>query len=256
MFLSALVCFFFSLETLYLNGNSISSISPIPQGTFKKLEYLRLDDNKICEWSSIDALNGFPALRRLRIKGNPVLAELAGELASSHIVGRIKGLTVVDGNTLTPHERNDYERYYLTLCTKDGTTHDAIACIHPRYKELCQIHGEPSVGSTTKEGPAMTLKDRLMSIKFCVRTLDEVEHPLASRPPATPQMVEKRVLATAKIRNLKHMIQKLFTIPAGRQRLFLLQDSPQRVLELVDDLRDLHFYGAAAGDEIAVVIKD
>ena len=89
------------------------------------------------------------------------------ELEDAHIVGRIKKLTTVNGNTvsiqidlsecketyllfsisyltcflttsqLTSRERTDLERYYLKFCVKDGTTKDEITKVHPRYLELC-----------------------------------------------------------------------------------------------------------------------
>lgn len=60
------------------------------------------------------------------------------ELQATHIVGRIKNVTVVNGNTITNRERIDLERFYLKSCIKDGSTHEAIAAIHPRYLELCK----------------------------------------------------------------------------------------------------------------------
>lgn len=77
------------------------------------------------------------------------------ESEAAQIVGRIRNLSNVNGNTvscfffikhlilivvflqLTNRERVDLERYYIKLCTKDGSTHEEIAAIHPRYSELC-----------------------------------------------------------------------------------------------------------------------
>lgn len=59
------------------------------------------------------------------------------------------------------------------------------------------------------------------------------------------------------IRNVKHMIQKLFKIAAAQQQLYLLQkeEDEVRVMDISDDLRDLKFYGIKENDEIVVVVE-
>ncbi|KAG0173762.1 hypothetical protein DFQ30_007047 [Apophysomyces sp. BC1015] len=244
-----------SLETMYLLNNQISTVSFPAAGTFQKLAYLRIEQNCIQSWASLDALNHMPGLKRLRCKGNPVFQDMDVELATAHIVGHIKGLTVVNGNTMTAQERTDYERYYLKLCAKEGQTHKVISAQHPRYEELCQLHGEPDLGETTKSA---MLKDRLMGITLSHRTGTSDTLMVAQKMdelPAATKTVEKKVLATMLIRNLRHIIQKLFRIPAQRQQLFLVQANGSGVLvmDLTDDLRDLKFYCISAGDEIVVL---
>lgn len=110
-----------------------------------------------------------------------------------------------------------------------------------------------------KKAVATTLNDRLMQLTFSLRpSMDDVS-PVQdkSRLQAAEKTIEKRVLGTMKIRNLRQVIQKLFRVPATRQRLYLIQNSAQDhemlVTELEDDLRDLHFYSASAGDDITIV---
>lgn len=38
---------------------------------------------------------------------------------------------------LSGRDRSDYERYYMKLCIKDGTSKEEITRLHPRYEELC-----------------------------------------------------------------------------------------------------------------------
>ncbi|CDS09874.1 hypothetical protein LRAMOSA02551 [Lichtheimia ramosa] len=135
-----------SLDILYLNGNNIPSIQSIAVNSFPKLEFLCVDHNQIKDWESLDVLNALSSLKRLRCKGNPIVAALSREQAMLQIVSRIKSLTVVEGNTVTPRERVDFERYYLKLCTKDGNTRQEIARLHPRFSELCQIHEKHDFG--------------------------------------------------------------------------------------------------------------
>ena len=114
------VCY--SLEVLFLNNNHISKIEAT-DGMFPKLNYIRLDHNTIDNWDSLNALNQLPALTRIRCKGNSIfkgklnranrknkdktvftkilLKDMDRELEDAHIVGRIKNLTTVNGNTVS-----------------------------------------------------------------------------------------------------------------------------------------------------------
>lgn len=128
-----------NLKTLFLNNNQLKSIDEPTSGTmFSQLRFLRIDSNLIDNWTSIDALNKYKNLEILRCKNNPIFKDLDKEHEAAQIVGRIGHLTTVNGSTLTNREKIDLERYYLIQCAKDGTTHESIAKIHPRYKELCQ----------------------------------------------------------------------------------------------------------------------
>ena len=42
---------------------------------FARLQSLNLGDNRICNWASVDALAGFPALADVRLTGNPVVPQ-------------------------------------------------------------------------------------------------------------------------------------------------------------------------------------
>ncbi|KAI7888706.1 CAP Gly-rich domain-containing protein [Mucor mucedo] len=125
------------LEVLFLNDNELKSVEYI-RDTFKQLRFLRLENNQISNMSSLDALDGYPSLTKLRCKANPMFSGLTPELETTQIVGRIGRLTTVNGNTVTRRERVDLERFYLKSCTVDGVTHEAIGVLHPRYATLCQ----------------------------------------------------------------------------------------------------------------------
>ncbi|KAI8391617.1 uncharacterized protein BYT42DRAFT_201605 [Radiomyces spectabilis] len=252
-----------SLETLFLNNNTIPSVDIPEPGAFPQLQFLRLDSNAIQNWTSFDALNAMPSLTKLRCKHNPIFKDLPPEHATSQVVGRIKKLTVVDGNTLVGRERSDFERFYLKLCAKDGDTHETIAKIHPRYTELCKLHGEPDLQSSANSGTRNTLlTNRLISITFTRRPINSeamlVETKKRHELPLPTLSIEKKVLPTMMIRNVRNIIQKLLHIPASQQQLYLLQSSPMDgetfiSMELSDNLRDLKFYSVAEGDEITVL---
>jgi hypothetical protein len=151
-----------------------------------------------------------------------------------------------------------------------------IAKQHPRYLELCKSkiyyysqtktiavlkgkyyieHGEPTIG-TVKE--VSTLKDRLITITISLRPIDVLKtiQSVEALPESTKN-ITKRFIPTMTIRNVKHMIQKLFKISAAQQQLYLLQkqEDEVRVMDISDDLRDLKFYGISENDEIVVVVE-
>lgn len=77
------------LAELGLKSNEISLIQY--NGGFEKLEYMELSNNLIKEWTSIDQLNLFPALKNLRILNNPFQADSMSE-SNLIVIARIKTL--------------------------------------------------------------------------------------------------------------------------------------------------------------------
>lgn len=197
---------------------------------------------------------------------------------------RLAELKIKPPQQLSSRERTDLERYYIKWCTRDGTTHEAIASIHPRYAELCTSkyipheyllyannqcfieHGEPDLQVQIKE-KSTALKDRLINVTLTIRdTASLTEEALLSLKfkkelPGITKSISKKFLRTMTIRNVRHMIQRLLKIPAARQHLFLLQsiameNAEERdliVMDITDDLRDLKFYAINDGDEILVI---
>ncbi|CAO0790916.1 unnamed protein product [Mucor circinelloides] len=255
-----------SLEVLYLNDNQIKSIQITTNSMFPNLRFLRIERNLVDNWNSLNELNKLPNLTKLRCKENPIFKDLEKELEAAQIVGRIKNLSNVNGNTLTNRERIDLERYYIKSCIKDGSTHEEIAAIHPRYNELCAEHGQPDL-QTSIAHTSTALKDRLISITLTTRNIPSVDEIMSitqkkDLPPACTS-VSKKFLRTMTIRNVKHMIQKLLKIPAAKQQLILLQSIEENnnerdvmIMDIMDDLRDLKFYGINSGDELLVIVND
>ncbi|KAI9025100.1 hypothetical protein CLU79DRAFT_746264 [Phycomyces nitens] len=250
-----------SLEMMFLNENKFTTIKPCSSNQFMTLNFLRIDSNLVDNWESINALNAFPSLTKLRCNRNPIFTGMDVEDVFFQVVGRVGGLAMINGNTMTGREKSDMERFYLKHCTKDGKTHDEIANIHPRYKELCKIHGEPDLGVKASDGgfPKM-LKDRLVGVKLTRLSISsEKLLGITDRKdlPAPIKSIEKRVLLTMLVRNARRVIQKLLQIPAERQAIFLLHTNPEgdniMVMDISDDMRDLKFYGISEGDEIIVI---
>ncbi|KAI8083086.1 uncharacterized protein BX664DRAFT_339788 [Halteromyces radiatus] len=250
-----------NLQTLFLNGNMIQTIDIIPN-TFTQLAFLRIDRNQLQAWTNFDILDQLPSLVKLRCHENPIFKDLHVEESAAQIIGRIHGLTTLNGNTITDRERIDLERFYLKLCTRDGDTPESIKSLHPRFLQLCRVHGEPDFGQN-KQNIGMvtstTLNQRLMTITLSHLPLDSeqalYQHHSANDLPPPKQSVDKRVLATMLVRSLRHLIQKLFGIPASRQHLFLIQQQQHStiIMDMTDDLRDLKFYSITQGDQIIIL---
>ncbi|KAI8333376.1 hypothetical protein BC941DRAFT_434548 [Chlamydoabsidia padenii] len=263
-----------NLETLFLNGNHIPSIDLTPD-SFKKLAYLRVDRNQLRHWDSFDILDRLPSLVKLRCHENPVFKGIHVEEIAAQVVGRIHGLTTLNGNTLTGRERIDLERFYLKLCTRDGDTQDKIVTKHPRYLDLCRVHGEPDIGPGKNNiglGMTSTLNQRLITITLSQLPLSTEQDLLQKHQtndlPAPVHTMTKRVLATMIVRSLRHLIQKLFGVPASRQHLYLIQQPSENeqssenqqssqphsmIMDMADDLRDLKYYSIGQGDHIVVL---
>ena len=60
----------------------------------------------------------------------------------------------------------DAERFYLTLCVKDMKPPEEIEKNHPRFKELCEIHGAPIADEISQRASSSVLKDRLLGLHY------------------------------------------------------------------------------------------
>ncbi|CAG8452149.1 9831_t:CDS:10 [Funneliformis caledonium] len=214
-----------NLEILFINNNAIDQIyyPSDNEDAFPKLRNLNISENKIGDWNSVNELNKFPSLKELRIKKNPFLER----------------------------DRIDAERFYLKLCITDMKPIEEIEKNHPRFKELCEIHGTPIADDeTSQKASSSVLKDRLLAITISYRTGLEKD-PI--------KKLSKKLLGTMEIRNLKNLIQKLFGIPSSQQKLYAATNFQEEQgttilkLEMDDDLKQLSYYDLLSGDEIIVL---
>ncbi|CAH1764189.1 2812_t:CDS:2, partial [Entrophospora sp. SA101] len=167
---------------------------------FPKLKYLNVSENKINDWQNVNELNRFPSLEDTYFCIYNI--DIKADEAYILIVGRIKELKMMDGSLISSNDRIDTERYYLRLCIKDLKSPDEIEKHHPRFKELCEIHGEPTFDDRSLKATTLTITHR--------KSLDE--EPI--------KIISKKLLGTLTLRNLKNIFQKSFGIPASQQRLY------------------------------------
>lgn len=180
-----------NLQKLVLRNNRISTVSsqgeaksPIehPSNIFQpSLRDLDLSYNAISSWSFIDSLKStLPGMRTLRIAHNPLFHNLQAPDGKSLTaddgymltIARLPRLTSLNYSTISPKDRLNAESYYLSqvalaisLLPPDADP-ERVTAQHPRYTELCDEYGEPSV---TQKGPVAnpnTLAARLMRLNL------------------------------------------------------------------------------------------
>lgn len=182
-----------SLRNLHLKGNSISLIESDstdgPPKFSNALTYLDISYNRIHNWSFIDALpDSIPGLTSLRLSHNPVYnnpgfdggSDAAVSAAKATVteeaymltIGRLASLTSLNFSAVTPTDRNNAEMFYLSRIGRqlssvpDSPEAEAkVVAQHRRYKELCDLYGEPVVNRRKEINPAF-LEARLINVTF------------------------------------------------------------------------------------------
>ncbi|KAF9573972.1 hypothetical protein EC968_007658 [Mortierella alpina] len=251
------------LKTLDLSENKITAIhAPQDAEDFKSLTTIRLSDNSIDNWASIDRLSLYSSLRSLWIGNNPItnkaLTGSSGENSTGldsgiSIIARMGNLMHLNGTEINQKSRINAELYYLkhvalSDCAKDPAM---IQALHPRFEHLCEVHGRPDTSDESRKAISDMLKDRLISITFVSK--DRVDGPAKIK-------VQKNVLGTMTVKNLKNLAQKLVRIPAIRQEMIFLTNDPDYedvkvTVPLADDLRQISYYDVKDGEEIIILDK-
>ncbi|KAI1293410.1 hypothetical protein EDD11_008419 [Mortierella claussenii] len=235
------------LASLDLSENKIKSVlAPHDEHDFRVLTSLRLADNLVQDWSSIDHIGRYTALKSVWIGNNPIMAKspvngLGGTASfdpQTASIVRMPHVQHLNGSEVTKTSRLDAELYYLkhVAMTTQNTEPTAILALHPRFEELCQIHGRPDTGDEYRKATSEILKDRLIAITLVSK--DKVDGPVKAS-------FQRNVLGTMTVKSLKNLAQKLLRIPALR----LI------TVPLKDDMRQILHYDVKDGEEIIVLDK-
>ena len=177
----------------------------------------------------------FPNLTSLRISGNPVFATITTEEAFILTLARIASLQILNYSTIKPGERTNAELYYLGKIGKELSTlpierERAILFNHPRYEELCALHGIPAIKRETGVNTNIqdnTLAARLIDFTF-YRPAHAVGYPHVTsfftptaESMATEAIIEKfrRIPRSATPYQLKSIVGSLFALPPAHIKL-------------------------------------
>ncbi|KAM5380213.1 hypothetical protein ACJZ2D_003664 [Fusarium nematophilum] len=170
-----------ALRNIHLKGNNISAIAPgESEGPIfpPSVQYLDVSYNNVQSWSFVDQLpKHFPGLTALRIGHNPFYdaADAEAKVSSaeeSHMfaVARLASLKSLNFSQITAADRTNAEMFYLSRIAKQlaavpENAEAEVLALHPRYAELCDIYGEPSVVRRLEVNPAF-LEARLVTVGF------------------------------------------------------------------------------------------
>ena len=183
------------LERLSLRGNCIENVNrpgaaEDPFLFSSSLEFVDLSYNKVSSWSFINALSFvFPGLQSLRISGNPLYNQPVASTTITNMperpmtvdeaymltLARLPSIQILNYGSITPQDRTNGELYYLSLIGKELSAfpeyaEQGILAKHPRYRELCEKHGEPVIRRTEeKSGRAVNPRSvaaRLVKLAF------------------------------------------------------------------------------------------
>ncbi|KAJ5133640.1 Leucine-rich repeat typical subtype [Penicillium atrosanguineum] len=165
-----------NLEHLSLRGNNITTITDDPNSTLdfqfpQTVHSVDLSLNKVSSWTFLNHLSAlFPGLTTLRLSRNPLYEQAplpTAIAAATSSMSASRPMTVDEAFMLTLsrfpttlrtlnfskiswQDRSNAEMYYLSLIGKtlSATSEEeepSILAEHPRYAELCELYGEPTI---------------------------------------------------------------------------------------------------------------
>jgi hypothetical protein len=172
------------LKRLVLKKNSISMLAPATSTESAPIFSSSVNDvdlshNAISNWSLINALSTtFPGLTSLRIAHNPLFATLQapdgrtltpddGYLLT---IARLPTLKSLNYSSISPKDALNAASYYLSLIAMElsfapEVEAEAIMKSHPRWEELCEEYGEPTIKRSSSNINPRSLAAQLLRLK-------------------------------------------------------------------------------------------
>lgn len=257
------------LEHLSLRGNNISGVflnrDEISFQFSPTLSSLDIAYNNISSWSFINDLpNVFPGLFSLRISNNPLYDQPVTRSKTTSIPGkpmtvdeafmltlaRLASINTLNYSKISKPDRTNGEMYYLSLIGKELSASPQneetnILSNHPRYKELCDKYGEPTIKRSTDEGNFGTVHPRSVAGRLVVftfylpRTLD------CGDGPEIKKEQKCEIPKTLDIYRIKALVSRFFGLPPLTFKLIWETEEwdPEEQVHLFDDEWD------SSGDE-------
>ena len=174
-----------SLRQVVLKYNNIQDVSPNIDATSFGAKFTHITDldvsyNAITSWAFInDLATFFPSLTALRISHNPLYTSLHSPLGKELTaddgymltIARLPGLKTLNFSAITEKDRLNAETYYLSLIVQElslKSEEDAADILkgHPRWTELCEEYGEPTVKRDGDHIDPRSLAARLLTLEF------------------------------------------------------------------------------------------
>lgn len=243
-----------NLEHLSLRGNNIT-VANIDDDDLQfspTVKFLDVSHNSIDSWSFVNALPLlFPGLESLRISNNPLFDQPVGPSRVTNLperpmtvdeafmltLARLKNVRVLNYSKISPQDRSNGELYYLSLIGKELSAsapadEPAILAAHPRYTELCETYGEPTIkragdGSLGPQVSPHSVAARLVKFHFHVAGTSSGKDFAAGK--AAQSCDIPRTFDGYRVRAI---VSRLFSLPLFRFRLIWETDEWDPVEEV------------------------
>jgi Leucine-rich repeat (LRR) protein len=234
-----------SLQELALDSNPIDEINSCPPEAFPSLQRLSLSATKLSNWSDVDMIATYPAIRQLRLSQIPLFSGKGASEVRPKIIARIKKLNFFNGSGISERERTDAEKSYLRTIMRelqDNKDIAAVESLHPRFKELQATYGSDLL-PLERTHDNLTLAADMITVTF---------HNFTFSSGGSLEPLTKKIPSSVTIARLRMMIKQMFGLDIKLQLLSLrvYKDSPPLVLD--DDQSSLQYYGAIDGAEIFI----
>ncbi|KAL1964702.1 hypothetical protein VTN77DRAFT_6728 [Rasamsonia byssochlamydoides] len=251
-----------NIERLSLRGNNISSVvssestndDHTPFQFSRSLKYLDVSHNRIDSWQFVNALpNIFPGLSSLRISDNPLYDQPVAPTNVTNLpekpmtvdeafmltLARLGNLQTLNYSKISQQDRTNGELYYLSLIGKELSAYPQseeknILSKHPRFMELCEIYGEPTIKRATDASQSVTINPRsvaarLVKFKFYL----SLSSPLTADNHAERKREQTcEIPRTFDIYRIKAIVSRLFALPPLKFRLIWETDEWDPVEEV------------------------
>ena len=206
------------LTCLRLRSNPISDLTGFQTVVFRHVTKLDLAETEFQDFQSLNQIPVvFPQLTDLTLSDTP-LAKLPG--ATIYIIGRLATITKLNLSEISQAERQNAEIFYLDKIAKavEATSTEAeehqLLRKHPRWAELCERYGEPSIQRRVdKLLDPNTLAARVSYFTFYMSEPLSLE--TQTDGSGSDRIVEKsiRVPLTTSIYALKGIAGRLLSLP-------------------------------------------
>lgn len=247
------------LRELYLSRNGLEDCDALlateagEGAVFGRLEILSLAGNKLDGWRVVTALHGLPALRQLRLAGNPIMADeedvereslksgvlvLTGRM---HAIARVGDIQLLDGSSISEDERLYAEKKYVIDVCAAGANARGMAQAkleNPRLEELWAKFELDDTGGMAggRKGVTGSMQGDLVKVQM----------EASAKTAAGRQCVTRHVPRNVTIERVKRIANRLLRIRGVTEEVFIQVGGD--IKEVEDESRDIDYW-LSFGDE-------
>lgn len=276
---SALPC----LEDLTLDENAINTTNPREDSTttstlppsvyFLQLKSLQLSGSQIEKWQGLDGLSLFSQLEALRFRRCPLLSSLGTGEARAVTIARIANLTKLNASNITPKERIEVERRYVSTVacqllqlpqeivpgqsSVEGSIVETPAASpareeflkgHKAFAPLMEKHRDAIASTMDSASSLGSMAGASSNVNALVVVNVMIQSMAASSCHQEPLV--RRLPGSLPIKRLKAMCARSFGLDPDLQRLHFCTESDAFPIELDDEEHALTYYGVSDGASI------